>query len=66
MGFNPSEVRFTCHLGDSSLHDILVICAVTVGFFTNSTQYKNVNIANFVIAVPLDMNETSEVCNLEI
>ena len=28
------------------------------GVFTNSPQYKNANIANFVLAVPLEMNWT--------
>ena len=36
----------------------------TVGFFTNSPQYKNANIANFVLAVPLERNSTNEVYNL--
>ena len=34
--------------------------------FTNSTQYKNANIANLVLAVPLKVNQTKEVCNLEM
>ena len=36
-----------------------------VKFFTNSPQYENVNIANFVLAVALKMNKTKEVYNLE-
>ena len=39
---------------------------ILIRFFTKSPPYKNANIANFVLAVPLEMNETSEVCNLEI
>ena len=35
-------------------------------FFTNSLQYKNVNIANFVLAVPLEMSQAYEICNLEM
>ena len=34
-------------------------------FFTNSPQYKNANIANFVLALPLERCRTKEVCNLE-
>ena len=37
-----------------------------VEFFTNSPQYKNANIANFVLAVALEMSETNEVCGLEM
>ena len=33
--------------------------------FTNSPQYKNTNIANFVLAIPFKLNQTNEVCNLE-
>ena len=29
--------------------------------FTNFPQYKKANIANFILAVPLEMNETEEV-----
>ena len=29
-------------------------------------QYKNANVANFVLAAPLESKETNEVCNLEI
>ena len=32
---------------------------------TNSPQYKNANIANFVLDVPLEMNKTSEDYSLE-
>ena len=38
----------------------------SLGFFTNSLQYKNASIANFVLAVLLQMNQINEVCNLEI
>ena len=34
--------------------------------FTNSSQHKNDNIANFVLALPLEMNKTDEVFNFEI
>ena len=34
--------------------------------FTNFSQYKNVNIANFVLAVPLERNWMNEFCNLEM
>ena len=34
-----------------------------IGFFTNSPQYKNANIGNFVLAVRLERNWTKEVCN---
>ena len=37
-----------------------------VRFFTNFPQYKNANIANFVLAVSLERNWTIEVCNLEM
>ena len=36
------------------------------GFFTNSQQYKNSNIANFVLDLPLEMNKTNEDRNLEM
>ena len=36
------------------------------GFFANSPQYKNANIANFVLSVPLEMNWTNEVWNFEM
>ena len=37
-----------------------------LGFFTNSSQYKNANVASFVLAVPLETTWTNEVCNLEM
>ena len=36
------------------------------GIITNSPQYRNDNIANFVSALPLEMNLTNEFCNLEM
>ena len=36
-----------------------------LGFFKNSPQYKNANIANLVLAVPSERNWTNEVCNFE-
>ena len=35
-------------------------------FFKNAPQYKNANIANFVLALPLETNQTNEISNLEI
>ena len=49
-------------LGSLAVADLLTvtICVPirvsTIGFFTNSTQYKNANITNFVLAVPLERN----------
>ena len=37
-----------------------------LGVFTKFPQYKNANIANFILAVPLEMNGTNEVYNLQI
>ena len=41
MGFNPSGVRFTSHLGDSSLNDISVICAVKVASHLRNVVKKS-------------------------
>ena len=38
----------------------------SIEFFTNSPQYKNANIANFILAVPSETNYTNEVCNFEM
>ena len=38
----------------------------TIGVFTNSPQYKDANITNFVLALPVDRNWTNAVCNLEM
>ena len=35
----------------------------TIEFFTNSPEYKNANIANFILAVPSERNWTNEDCN---
>ena len=35
-------------------------------FLTNSPQYKNASVANFVLVVSLETNYKYEVCNLEI
>ena len=35
-------------------------------FFTNSPQYNNANIANFTLAVPLKINKTNKMNNLEM
>ena len=34
--------------------------------FTNYSQHKNANIANFVLAVPFEINMTNEICNLNM
>ena len=34
-------------------------------FFTNSLQYNNANIANFVLALPFKIKKTNEDYNLE-
>ena len=34
--------------------------------FANSGQYTNANIVNFVLSVPLEMNNTNGVYNLEM
>ena len=34
--------------------------------FTNSPQYKNANIANFVLAVPLEINKNNEFHNIQM
>ena len=39
------------------------MCMHRIRFFTNSQQYKNVSITNFVLVVPLEINETNEPCN---
>ena len=41
-------------------------CTDVKGVFTNSLQYKNANIANFILAVPSERNWTNDICNLEI
>ena len=38
----------------------------TIGVFTNSPQYNNANIANFILVVPLEKNWTNEVCKLKM
>ena len=39
---------------------------VAIEFFTNSPQYKNANIANLVLDVPLGIDHAIEVYNLEM
>ena len=34
-----------------------------IGFVTNCPRYTNANIANYVLAVPLERNWTIEICN---
>ena len=34
--------------------------------FTNAAQYKDANVANFVLALPLEKNRTKEVYNFEM
>ena len=45
---------------------VMVSRILTFEVFTNCLQYENDNIANFVLALPLKMNKSNEVCNLEI
>ena len=42
------------------------IMACSQEIFTNSHEYKNVNIANFFVTVPLKRNWMNEVCNLDM
>ena len=42
-----------------------LIAASGTEFFRNSLQHKNANIANFVVAAPLEMDKTNVVCNLK-
>ena len=35
-------------------------------FFTNSPQHEHANIANLVLAVPLNINKSNNVCSLEM
>ena len=39
---------------------------MSIEFFTISPQYKNANIANFILALPLKINKSNEVYNLEM
>ena len=47
---------------------ILLHCYIcsNAKFLLTDPQYKNANIAVFVLAVPSEMNQTNEVCNLKI
>ena len=45
---------------------LVISPTIAIEVFTNSPQYKNANIANFVLAVPLEMNKNNEVCNIQI
>ena len=38
----------------------------TLEFFTISPQYKNANMTNFILAVPLKIRKTYKVCKLDI
>ena len=38
----------------------------TKKLFTKSPQYKNAHIVNFVLAVPLEMNNNNEFCNIQM
>ena len=48
-----------------------MLCIVTnvtnhpIEFLTKSSQYKNANIANFILAVPLEMKKNG-ICDLEM
>ena len=44
---------------------LVTSCYLVVEFFTNSPQYKNANIADFVLALPFKINWSNELCNLE-
>ena len=43
-----------------------LIAASTREFFRNSPQHKSANTAIFVLAMPLEMNQTNVVCNFEM
>ena len=38
----------------------------SIEFFTNSPQYKNANIANFILAMPFRIDQADEVYSLDI
>ena len=40
--------------------------SVTIEVFTNSLEYKNDNIANFVLALSWEKNNINEICNLKM
>ena len=44
-------------------NEIFHITNIPMKFFINSPQHKNANIANFVLAVPFEINMTNEVFN---
>ena len=46
--------------------DLELVCVILIKDLPNSPQYKNANIANFVLARLLERNWTNEVCNLEM
>ena len=37
-----------------------------IEFFAIALQYKNGNIANFILALPLQINWSNKACNVEI
>ena len=39
---------------------------LTIEFFTNSPQHKNANIANFTLALPLEINYSNKTCDPEM
>ena len=49
-------------LGSVKLNVTLYIVRLqaSLGFLTNSAQYKKTNIANFVLVVPLEMNKNDQ------
>ena len=48
-------------------HDLpMQVARSATRVFHKLPQYKNANIANFILAVPLERNWTNEVYNLEI
>ena len=56
MGSSPflehGLVQTWCYIHNARRYNI-ILCFAKVGFFTKSPQYKNINIANFALAVLL-------------
>ena len=51
--------HFICECQYLTINVLLRVFKGTLEVFTNTTQYKNANIANFVLAVLFKMNETN-------
>ena len=64
--YTPANTRFSrSHMHDTNeWHIVEPMCTKRV--FTNSPQYKNVTIAKFVLAVPLEIHWVNEIGNLKI